>query len=93
VHAICVAGVAHTNPAAQAFSVSEFEGQNDPGLHAAQVVLALAVHAVVRYVPVEQIEHVVGAVLPLRQKLPAGQLSCTEALGQYDPCAHVTGLV
>jgi len=82
VHSTCVEGVVHTKPAAQAFSTSEFDGQYEPRLHAAQVVLAPAVHAEVWYFPAEQMEHVLGAVLLLRQKLPVGQLSWTDALGQ-----------
>jgi hypothetical protein len=82
VHAVCVVAVVHTYPLAQEFWVSEFKGQYEPGPHAAQVVLAPAAHAVVWYVPAGHTEHVVGAVLPVTQKLPAGQLVCVDGVGQ-----------
>ena len=72
-HAVCVAGVAHTNPAAHCVCVSEFAGQNIPCAHPWHTVLAVELHAAVWYVPAAHTAHVSGWVAPPAQKDPAGQ--------------------
>ena len=74
--------MAHTEPAAHCVCASEFEGQYIPRAHAWHTVSAVALHAVVWYVPAAHTEQVVGAVLPATQKLFAGQLVLVAGVGQ-----------
>ena len=81
-HAVCVAGLGQKKPAAHCVCVSEFDGQYIPRVHAWHTVLAVALHAVVWYVPAAHTKQAVGAVLPATQKLLAGQLVWVAGVGQ-----------